>query len=114
MISNYMFLKIERNLYGISGFFSRTQKKQVMSNHYCTSCSKNYCDDCLHRHDNNPVFKGHQVLDKGSDVAKDVFCKVHSTEQVRLGKGDVGRVRKTGLKICHPKYREKLKSTIIL
>ena len=61
---------------------SRTQKKQVLSKYYCTTCSKNYCDDCLERHDKNPVFKGHQVLDKSSDVAKDVFCRVHSHEQV--------------------------------
>ena len=49
---------------------------------FCTNCSMNYCVSCLTRHDKNPIFKDHRVIDKTSDSSNEAFCKVHKGEQV--------------------------------
>ena len=40
----------------------------------------NYCDACLKRHNKNPLFKTHQVLDKSEDTVSDFYCKMHPGE----------------------------------
>ena len=44
----------------------------------------NYCESCLTRHDKNPIFKDHRVLDKTAESSNEAFCKVHRGEQVKI------------------------------
>ena len=43
-----------------------------------------YCDPCKNKHDKNPIFKDHRVLDKSVEKSDNMFCKVHKGEQVKF------------------------------
>ncbi len=63
----------------------RSQKKQVTAKWLCTNCSKLYCQTCIVKHNNNPVFMSHQVVDKGTGSdSGDVYCKVHQSELAKF------------------------------
>ncbi|ELT93942.1 hypothetical protein CAPTEDRAFT_89730, partial [Capitella teleta] len=58
----------------------KSQRKTSQAKVYCAGCSMNYCDSCMKKHNKNPLFKAHQVLDKATEKSSDFFCKVHKGE----------------------------------
>ena len=60
----------------------RANKKHAAAKAFCSTCNMNYCEDCFIRHDRNPLFKDHKIIDKSTGGgASDFICKVHSKEQ---------------------------------
>ena len=62
----------------------RSQKRNASARYFCSNCTMNYCNACKERHDKNPIFKDHRVLDKQSENTSDIFCKVHKSETVKF------------------------------
>ena len=61
----------------------KSQKKSKKGSFFCTQCSISYCRECLEKHNKNPIFKDHRVVDKAQKETSDVFCSTHNTEQVK-------------------------------
>ncbi|KAK2154207.1 hypothetical protein LSH36_274g00031 [Paralvinella palmiformis] len=62
----------------------KVQKKSSPATCYCPNCAMSYCSSCLKKHDKNPVFKSHRVVnDKDRQQLMQFVCRVHPDEQGR-------------------------------
>ena len=62
----------------------KSQKKSAKALFYCANCSINYCDSCTKKHNKNPIFKNHQMIDKSEQTSTDALCSVHKGEHVKF------------------------------
>lgn len=62
----------------------KTQQKQSPACHHCIQCFMYFCEPCHNKHNSNPLFSSHHVINMGESNATEVlFCRVHSDHPVR-------------------------------
>ncbi|KAI0211859.1 hypothetical protein LSAT2_003267, partial [Lamellibrachia satsuma] len=55
-----------------------SDKMTVDASVYCSKCKVNYCNGCLLKHNKNPIFKDHTIVEKSlqENLATELTCKI--------------------------------------